>query len=55
VSFSEPPWIRFSRVTIYARGWWKWWARGGPKPPVGEPTMLLLSPPSSGYFRLLIL
>jgi hypothetical protein len=30
-------------------------ARGGPAPPSGEPTLLLLSPPPSGYFRLLIL
>jgi hypothetical protein len=29
--------------------------RGRPAPPGGEPTLLLLSPPPSGYFRLLIL
>jgi hypothetical protein len=30
-------------------------ARDGPAPPGGEPTLMLLSPPPSGYFRLLIL
>jgi hypothetical protein len=36
-------------LTIGRRG------QGGPAPPNGEPTLLLLSPPPSGYFHLLIL
>jgi hypothetical protein len=30
-------------------------AKGGPAPPGGEPTLLLLSSPPFGYLRLLIL
>jgi hypothetical protein len=51
-------------MTIYARGRWLEWARvasphggvarGGPAPPGGVAHLLLLSPPPSGYFRLLV-
>jgi hypothetical protein len=47
----------------YAKGRWQKWARvaspqagatmGGPAPPVGEPTLWLLSSPPSGFFSLL--
>jgi hypothetical protein len=56
--------LRFSGMTIYARGRWQKWARvatplgdvarGWPAPPggVGPLLLVLLSP--SGYFRLLV-
>jgi hypothetical protein len=46
----------------YAKGRWQKWARaatqqagvtrGGPAPPVCEPSLWLLSPPPSGFFSL---
>jgi hypothetical protein len=63
-SISDPPLFRFLGTTIYARGRWQKWARvatplggtarGWPAPPGGVGPLLLLSPPPSGYFRLLV-
>jgi hypothetical protein len=63
-SISDPPYLRFSRMTIYARGHWQKWSRvatplGGaarvwPVPPGGVGPWLLPSLSPSGYFRLLI-
>jgi hypothetical protein len=51
-------------MMIYVRGRWMEWARvaspyggtarGGPAPPGGVAYPLLLLPPPSGYFRLLV-
>jgi hypothetical protein len=59
-----PPYLRFSRTIIYARGRWQKWARvatplvgtarGWLVPPGGVGPLLLLSLSPSGYFRLLV-
>jgi hypothetical protein len=64
MSNSEPPpQLRFSGTIMYAKGRWQRWARGaspqagaargGPAPPVGEPTLWLPSLPPSSCFGLL--
>jgi hypothetical protein len=63
LSLSPPPSLRFSGMTIYAKGRWQKWARvaspqagaarGGPVPSGGEHALWLLSPPPSGFFSLL--
>jgi hypothetical protein len=53
-SISDPPRLRFSGTTIYARGRWQKWARGWPAPPGGVGLLLLLSLSPAGYFHLLV-
>jgi hypothetical protein len=60
-----PPRLRFSGMTIYARGRWQKWARvaspqggtarGWPAPPGGLGPLLLLLLSPSGYFHLLVI